>query len=179
MPAYGRPEKRLDGSEVYSYAADGSGNYVHSSLQISQTSDLTEAITDSLECSTAHEGTDVVLIGNERVDIELARKIELAAESTGVSMQKVMQVIQMMGDNAWNRHQPVERPAQEVCKEERMDKLRRKCNSTAFRLSKKTGVDVKEINMRFIRQFGKPQKDMTEGELQMKLEQLIQECNQR
>ncbi len=62
----------------------------------------------------------------------------------------------------------------EPCKEDRMDKLRSKCQSVAWRLSKLTDIDIREIHGRF-----KPQKEMTETELQGKLDQLVRECNKR
>ncbi len=53
-----------------------------------------------------------------------------------------------------------------------MDTMRKKCNRAAFRLSKLLDVDVKEIHGKF-----KPQREMTEPELQSKLDQLVRECN--
>jgi superfamily II DNA or RNA helicase len=121
--------------------------------------------------STQHDGTEVVLIGSERVSIEEAKKIERIAESVGVSMQKVMQIMSMTGS-------VVVEPPQDVLvatnKEDRMDSMRKKCNRAAFRLSKLMDIDVKSIHGRF-----KPQRDMTEQELQNKLDQLVRECNKR
>jgi hypothetical protein len=53
-----------------------------------------------------------------------------------------------------------------------MDAMRKKCNSAAFWLSKLLEVDVKEVHGKF-----KPQREMTESELQSKLDQLVRECN--
>lgn len=120
--------------------------------------------------STQHDGTEVVLIGSERVTIDQYRKIERVAESVGVSMQKVMQIMSMTGgivvETVSHTH------GEETCKEDRMDHLRRKCSKAAFRLSKLMDVAVKEIHGKF-----KPQREMTEVELQGKLDQLVRECN--
>lgn len=128
--------------------------------------------------STSHDGTDVAFIGGERVSMAEYAEIQRVAESVSLSMQKVLQVMQMTQGRTVQRTAEPEYRA-EPCKEDRMDKLRRKCNKAAFRLSKLIDVDVKEINARFVAQFGKPQKDMTEQELQTKLDQLVRECNRR
>lgn len=119
--------------------------------------------------STQHDGTEVVLIGSERVPIAEAKKIERVAESVGVSMQKVMQIMSMTGGISLehNEVQP-----DEPSKEDRMDDMRRKCSQVAFRLSKLLNVEVKEIHGKF-----KPQREMTEEELQGKLAQLVRQCN--
>lgn len=119
--------------------------------------------------STQHDGTEVVLIGSESIPIADAKKIERVAESVGVSMQKVMQIMAMTGGIPIEH---TERVVSEPCKEDRMDAMRKKCNKAAFRLSKLLDVDVKEIHGKF-----KPQREMTEPELQSKLDQLVRECN--
>lgn len=119
--------------------------------------------------STQHDGTEVVLIGSERIPIAEAKKIELVAESVGVSMQKVMQIMAMTGGISIEHTEQV---SSEPCKEDRMDTMRKKCSRAAFRLSKLLDVDVKEIHGKF-----KPQREMTEPELQSKLDQLVRECN--
>lgn len=118
--------------------------------------------------STMHDGTEVVLIGSERVPIAAAKEIERVAEATGLSMQKVMQVMEMMQSKVFTAE-----PSQQLadCKEDRMDKLRAKCNKAAFRLAKLRDVHVAEVHGKF-----KRQEDMTELELQSKLNQLICEC---
>lgn len=128
--------------------------------------------------STSHDGTDVVFIGGERVSMAEYTEIQRVAESCALSMQKVLQVIQMTKGRAVQQTTKPEHRA-EPCKEDRMDKLRSKCNKAAFRLSKLIGVDVKDINARFVAKFGRPQKDMTEQELQNKLDQLVRECSRR
>ncbi len=119
--------------------------------------------------STQHDGTEVVLIGKERIPSDEAKKIERVAESVGVSMQKVMQIMAMTGGISLERAEDV---TNEPCKEDRMDGLRQKCNRAAFRLSKFLDVDVKVIHGKF-----RPQREMTETELQSKLNQLVRECN--
>ena len=118
--------------------------------------------------STMHDGTEVVLIGSERVPIALAKEIERVAEATAVSMQKVMQVMEMMKGKSF-ASEPAVQPVD--CKEDRMDKLRRKCNKAAFRLAKLRDVHVAKVHAKF-----KAQEEMTETQLQAKLNQLICEC---
>jgi superfamily II DNA or RNA helicase len=118
--------------------------------------------------STRHDGTEIVLIGSESVPIAHAKKIERIAESVGVSMQKVMQILSMNGGGV---EPAIEHVANEPCKEDRMDALRKKCGTAAFRLSKLLSIDVKDVHRKF-----KPQREMTEAELQSKLDQLIREC---
>jgi superfamily II DNA or RNA helicase len=118
--------------------------------------------------STQHDGRDVVFVGNERVPIQEAQKIEYVAESVGVPMQKVMQIMAMTQASEPVVHMPP--IPEEKGLEERMDGLRKKCGQKAFHLSKILGVKVEEIHRRY-----KPQKQMTEGELQEKLSQLVRE----
>lgn len=117
--------------------------------------------------STQHDGTELVFIAGEKVAIDEAKKIERIAEAVGISMQKVMQTIAM---SKTLRDMPAEEP-QVQSKEDRMNLLRNKCQGVAFRLSKSLGVSPKEVHRRF-----KPHKDMTEQELQSKLDLLIVEC---
>lgn len=110
--------------------------------------------------STAHDGTDLVMIGSEAVSAEVAQRIQHISEKTSTPMQKVWEILQL----GHAHQQPsVSHPAAHS-KEEAMDALRRKCNKQAFRLSKFAKCEVQEIHCRF-----KPQKDMTEEELRRKL----------
>lgn len=121
--------------------------------------------------STSHDGTDVVLIGGERIPLAEANEIERVAEAVGLSMQKVMQVMAMTRGSL--NAIPLE-VGIEQCKEDRMDSIRKKCNRAAFRLSKLLDVSVKEVHGRF-----RPQSQMTEPELQTKLDQLVRECSKK
>lgn len=121
--------------------------------------------------TTSHDGTDVVLIGSERVPLSEAKEIERVAEAVGLSMQKVMQVMALTQGKTFAQEKVTNA---ESCKEDRMDNLRKKCNRAAFRLSKLLDVDVKGIHGKF-----RPQRDMTEQDLQTKLDQLVRECNKR
>lgn len=122
--------------------------------------------------ATSHDGIDTVLVGNESVSIAEHQHIEHLSKVTGVSQAKILQLKRLMGAS------PV--PSQPtactnsnsttVSKEENDDRLRSKCNTKAFCLSKKLGIDVKEIHRRF-----KPQQSMTTEELQSKLNWLLQE----
>lgn len=118
--------------------------------------------------STAHDGTDLVLIGSEAVSEEVARQIQQIAEAEAIPMQKVLAVMQRLGAGL---AQPTPQPVSIQSKEEVMDDLRRKCNKQAFRLSKLAKCKPEEINGRF-----KPQKDMTEEELRRKLAAILAEC---
>lgn len=118
--------------------------------------------------STAHDGTDLVLIGNQTVSEETARQIQQIAEAEAIPMQKVLAVMQRLG-TAGQQHVP-QLPASKS-KEEVMDDLRRKCNKQAFRLSKLAKCKPQEVHIKF-----KPQQDMTEDELRRKLSAILEEC---
>lgn len=118
--------------------------------------------------STAHDGTDLVMIGGERVPESVARRIQQISEAESIPMQKVLAVMNYFG-HAANQATPVEQPVKS--KEELLDELRRKCNQQAFRLSKLAECDVKEIHCKF-----RPQKDMTEAELRAKLAAILTEA---
>jgi superfamily II DNA or RNA helicase len=117
--------------------------------------------------STAHDGTDLVMIGSEAVSEQLARQIEQIAEATSTPMKKVLEIMQHLGAPV-----PLQaaRPEQSRSKEEVMDDLRRKCNKQAFRLSKLAKCEPGEINGRF-----KPHDQMTEDELRRKLKAIMTE----
>jgi len=118
--------------------------------------------------STQHEGTEVVLIGSERIPIDEAKKIERVAETTGLSMQKVMQVMSLTGVASITE---TVTPVHEDHLEDRMAELRNKCQKKAFLLSRLLDVNVSQVHGRY-----KPQKEMSELELKSKLDQLIREC---
>lgn len=124
--------------------------------------------------STSHEGTDVVLIGSERIPIAQAKQVERVAEATGLSMQKVLQVMVLTQEEGVATMHVDHSQTVENSKEDRMKDLRRKCKRVAFRLSKLRGVDAKDIHKNF-----KPQREMTEEELKRKLHQLTQECSKQ
>jgi len=121
--------------------------------------------------STAHDGTDLVMIGGEAVTNEQAREIERLSVATGVPMQKVRELMALMG-SAPPAARTEPRP---VSKEEEMDGLRTACQQKAFRLSKIMKCHVREIHS----QFSKRQEDMTENELRQKLSALINEGNRK
>lgn len=118
--------------------------------------------------STAHDGTDLVMIGGERVPESVARRIQQISEAESIPMQKVLAVMNYFGQAA-PQSAAVEQPVKS--KEELLDELRRKCNQQAFRLSKLAERDVKEIHCKF-----RPQKDMTEAELRAKLAAILTEA---
>jgi len=116
--------------------------------------------------STAHDGTDLVMIGGERVSEEIARTIKQISDAESLPMQKVLAVMQRLG--AGTRPPAAEQFVKS--KEEVLDELRSKCNKQAFRLSKFAECEVKEIHCKF-----RPQKDMTEPELRAKLAAILAE----
>ena len=120
--------------------------------------------------STAHDGTELVMIGSEAVSEEAARRIQQIAEATATPMQKVLEIMQHMG-NAMPMQPLASQPAAPQSKEEVMDSLRKKCNSQAFRLSKLAQCEVQQIHGHF-----KPQKDMTQDELRSKLDFICKEA---
>lgn len=117
--------------------------------------------------STAHDGTDLVMIGSEAVSEEMARQIQQIAEAEAMPMQKVLAVMQRLGVGS---HHSSQQSAPVRSKEEVMDDLRRKCNKQAFRLSQLAKCKPEEINGRF-----KPQGQMTEDELRRKLSAILAE----
>jgi superfamily II DNA or RNA helicase len=115
--------------------------------------------------TTSHEGSVFVMIGNEQVDVHEAREIERVAEQAGLSMQKVREVRNLF---AITNTTPVVSNDSEVIvtKEDRCMKLRIKCDQKVKNLARMTGKEYWEIH----RQFSlKPQKEMSERELEDKL----------
>jgi hypothetical protein len=116
--------------------------------------------------TTSHEGSVFVMIGNEQVDVHEAREIERVAEQAGLSMQKVREVRLLFGtinsQSVINDNSDVI-----ITKEDRCKDLRNKCNKKVKNLAIINGKEYWEIH----RQFSpKPQKEMSECELQDKLE---------
>lgn len=114
--------------------------------------------------STEHEGSEVAIIGNENVPMELFHKVEAFAERYNVSLQKALSMFRDI--KAMAVAPAVEKPAitQPLGKEERMDAARRKINRAVGRLAKIRGCEYRDIHMLF-----KRQGDMTEDELNEKL----------
>jgi superfamily II DNA or RNA helicase len=117
--------------------------------------------------STAHDGTDLVMIGSEAVSEDVARQISQIAEAEAIPMQKVLAVMQRLGVGG---QQSSPQPVALRSKEEEMDDLRKKCNKQAFRLSKLAKCRPDEVNGKF-----KPQNQMTEDELRRKLRAILSE----
>jgi superfamily II DNA or RNA helicase len=116
--------------------------------------------------TTSHEGSVFVMIGNEQVDVHEAREIERVAEQAGLTMQKVREVRLLFGtinsQSVINDNSDVI-----ITKEDRCKDLRNKCNKKVKNLAIINGKEYWEIH----RQFSpKPQKEMSECELQDKLE---------
>ena len=111
--------------------------------------------------STAHDGTDLVIIGSDAVSEQDAKRIQRIAEATSTPMQKVLEIMQHINEAS---HLVTTRPPTAQSKEEVMDELRKKCNQQAYRLSKLAECEPKEVHRHF-----KQQKDMTEEELRSKL----------
>ena len=113
--------------------------------------------------STAHDGTDLVMIGSDPVSEQEARRIQQIAEATSTPMQKVLEISRHLenASHAINTHRPAAQSKEEV-----MNHLRRKCSDAAYRLSKLAKCKVEKVHM----QFGsRQQKDMTEDDLRCKL----------
>lgn len=118
--------------------------------------------------STAHDGTDLAMIGGEPVPEPVYRRIKQISETEAIPMQKVLAVMHHFGQSV-SQEVAIQQPVKS--KEELLDELRRKCNQQAFRLSKLAECDVKEIHCKF-----RPQKDMTENELRAKLAAILKEA---
>ena len=119
--------------------------------------------TEFTSYTTSHEGSVFVMIGNEQVPVDEAREIERVAEHTGLSMQKVREVRNLF---AITNITPVVSDDVVITKEERCMKLRLKCDKGVKTLVSKTGKEYWEIHREFS---PKPQKEMSERELQDKL----------
>lgn len=83
--------------------------------------------------STEHNGTQVVITGDEPLAAEEARRIEMMAATAGVSMTQVMQIL------ALNNDQPVTLEAAQpiVPLEELMDDLRHDCSTYTRKIANK------------------------------------------
>lgn len=117
--------------------------------------------------STAHDGTDLVMIGGEAVAIEQAREIERLSNLVGVPMQKVRALMSAIGATL----PTVAVEPRTVSKEEEMDSLRKECHKKAGWLSRLLQCHPKEVHLKF----SKRQEDMTESELRQKLSWMMAE----
>jgi hypothetical protein len=85
-------------------------------------------------------------------------------------MQQVLRIMELTGCRHLKDAAPSSREPVEDHKEDRMDKLRSKCNKAAYRLSKILECEVSHVHSQFARQ-----KDMTEDQLQHKHRTLCEE----
>lgn len=127
--------------------------------------------------STYHDGTDLAIIGSERLSLEEYREIERASEAVGISMQKALVLKRMFSGNSQATQQ--DRPIRDS-KEERMDKLRKKCGKTAYALAAETARRINGDSREIVKQIHgrfKKQETMSEEELVSKLDWLTREMN--
>lgn len=129
-----------------------------------------EIQTDFTTYTTTHEGSEFIMIGNERVPVDEAKEIERVSEQSGLSMQKIREVALLLGISV--THKKAIHEQEEQTQEERCDKLRKKCNQLACRLARMTNVEIKEIHRKF-----PPQKNMTESQLVEKCNSIITQIN--
>jgi superfamily II DNA or RNA helicase len=120
--------------------------------------------------STIHDGTDIVFIGSEKVSRAEAELVQRIAEDMGLTHQQVLRIMELTGRRMPQDAAPELRTPVEVHKEDRMDKLRAKCNKAAFRLSIILDCEVSRVHARFPKQ-----KDMTEEQLDKKHRTLCEE----
>ena len=130
-----------------------------------------ESQMDFTTYTTQHEGSEVVLIGNEEVSVQEYREIERISESQGLSMEKVRAVRVMSGISSSNVS--MEETKDLTTLEERCDKWRKKCSKSAFRLSKLLDCHPADVHKNFA-----PQKGMSESQLQDKHKKIIAQINQ-
>jgi superfamily II DNA or RNA helicase len=112
--------------------------------------------------STTHNGVDTILVGNERVPIDEYRRIEAYALAVGIPHTKVLQLTRLMSGEVHLHINPTVEQA--VGREDQETELRKKCQKLAYRLSKMTGIEPKDIHKKF-----KPQKEMSLTDLKAKL----------
>lgn len=120
--------------------------------------------------STIHDGTDIVFIGSEKVSRAEAELVQRIAEDMGLTHQQVLHIMELTGRRMPQDSAHEARTPKEEHKEDRMDKLRSKCNKAAYRLSKILDCEVSHIHARFSKQ-----KDMTEEQLDKKHRTLCEE----
>jgi len=130
-----------------------------------------ESQMDFTTYTTQHEGSEVVLIGNEEVSVQEYREIERISESQGLSMEKVRAVRVMSGISSSNVS--MEETKDLTTLEERCDKWRKKCRKSAYYLSKLLDCHPADVHKNFA-----PQKGMSESQLQDKHKKIIAQINQ-
>lgn len=117
--------------------------------------------------TTSHDGTDLILVGNQEVSKDEHRLIEQIASQAKVSQvqaRKVLDAALQLGHaiNGIKKQPDSFEPLTSL--EDEIQKLRVKCNARMYRLSKKLGVKIEELHKRF-----KPQAEMSKIELVTKL----------
>jgi len=120
------------------------------------------------------DGTGLMVVGQEKIESEEASRLETISEISGIPIKKLIQLEELQ--KRYSKPHTENQNKLEMNKEDRMNKLRKECNSKAFSLSKLEKVDVPIIHNRF--NGNKIQETMTEGELKIKLIALTKACGE-
>ncbi len=125
--------------------------------------------------TTEHTGTATVMFGSVEVPVAEAREIERISVTVGISMHQAKLAREVILAGMACAQQPPEAPAprESISLEAQCNTMRKKCKDAAWRLSRLSGIDVREIHKRF-----KPQSSMSLEELQAKLKNLLEEARQ-
>jgi superfamily II DNA or RNA helicase len=120
---------------------------------------------------TDHSGTDVLYIGGRSIDSVSAEKLKSISESTGVAINKVLEIMEMTGSKfnvAIPETSSVTHEEPLVSLEDELKKWRRLCNKKANRLAHVVNVEVRQIHS----SYSAPQKEMTLAQLKSKFASL-------
>ena len=121
--------------------------------------------------STAHNGTDQVVMTGDVIPPKEAEELKRISEAVNVPMQKVREILSL--SDALPTASQMDAIPTETPLEERMQKLRNKCKKAGNKLAFLSRVHFQAVHGKF-----KPQSQMSESELQAKYKALIQEINQ-
>jgi superfamily II DNA or RNA helicase len=122
--------------------------------------------------STQHDGTGLMVVGQEKIESEEASRLETISEISGIPIKKLIQLEELQ--KRYSKPHTEDQNKIEMNKEDRMNKLRKECNSKAFYLAQLEKVDTPIIHNQF--NGNKTHETMTEGELKIKLIALTKAC---
>jgi superfamily II DNA or RNA helicase len=122
--------------------------------------------------STQHDGTSAFIVGRTQLPVDVAKRIEYAATSVGISMTQALEFRKLF-DLGPPQEKQKEFP--QLSKEERMKNLRTEIQWAVSYISRLTKEEHGKIHARYVQRFGKPQEQMKETELELKLQALKSE----
>lgn len=133
------------------------------------TSNKADAISPAAEpFSTRHTGSELVLICNKEYPKDIADKILDIHHKEGLPLSHVAKVFDYIA--AAPVVSVVNKVKEPETLESEIDRLRKQINTAAVRLAKASGIEIKEVHMRF----NKPQSQMSLQELRAKLSKILE-----